>query len=81
MKVASSSLSVSFQVYYGQAPLHLKNDWELVFREAQLQALERQFHTEFTLKFGCFFHSVNWQFCRLKFLKANFSVSIHCALR
>ena len=43
MKVASSSqssLSISFQVYYGQTPLHLKNDWELVFRESQLQALE-----------------------------------------
>ena len=26
------------QVYYGQTPLHLQDDWEMVFREAQLQA-------------------------------------------
>lgn len=51
MKVASSessSFAISFQVYYGQTPLHVKNDWELVFRESQLQALERQ--SMFTLE-------------------------------
>lgn len=39
----------SQSVYYGQAPLHLQDDWEMVFREAQLQVevleghLQRQY--------------------------------------
>ena len=67
MKVSSSSLSISFQVYYGQTPLHLKNDWELVFREAQLQALERQSVNQCSpWKFGWFF-----SVCKLVWRKWN----------
>lgn len=33
------------QVYYGRAALQLQNDWELVFRETQLEAIgEKSLH-------------------------------------
>eukprot|EP00434_Breviolum_minutum_P023953 symbB.v1.2.021138.t1/scaffold1812.1/size105704/2 len=63
----------SESVYYGQAPLHLKNDWELVFREAQLQVevLEGQLQREYPLRLAVSTSSGQAEFKAL--VPANFS--------